>query len=233
MLLMWLLLGLASAAAASDAAAAGFVVVIVAAAAAAISAAAASAAAALVVLLLGAVVWCGGCCCLDSVQQQQEPLLLLLLLLVPSSAGWSSVFATHACSSGRYYFEAEVLHPEPEDLRFEGLPLDCQPKLNPYFRLGVLCTSLIEWPSLFWLKDIAFQGFDFEAGFVGTQEPGDVIGCYICLPEPVCWPADPREDSKLYEYLQVGILCRPDNPPAARRSDPRESWVDFSVNGKR
>lgn len=37
---------------------------------------------------------------------------------------------------------------------------------------------------------------------VCVTEPGDVIGCYLCLPEPVAWPADPREDSKLYEYLQ-------------------------------
>ncbi|KAL8434568.1 hypothetical protein Efla_000084 [Eimeria flavescens] len=169
--------------------------------------------------------------------------------------GWASVFATHACSSGKFYFEAEVLAPRQEGLLFEGFSSDCQPTVNAYFRQDTIrCFCRVGWACRYQSFDlpIGCNAFSYALSDFGgcsllhaarrKELPlhqqkcitaGDVIGCFICLPEPKEWPPDPREDSKLFEYLQAGILCRPENPPTPRSSSPDESFVDFSLNGQK
>ncbi|OEH75979.1 ash2-like related protein [Cyclospora cayetanensis] len=147
--------------------------------------------------------------------------------------GWASVFATHACNSGRFYFEAEVLEPQLERLqvgwacRYQRFDLPIGANLFSYALSDFGSCSLLhgahrQAPQL---AHAEMKNFQITSG--------DVIGCYICLPEPVSWPPDPREDSKLYEYLQAGILCSPESPPVPRRSKPEESWIAFSINGRR
>ncbi|CDJ41631.1 hypothetical protein, conserved [Eimeria tenella] len=133
-------------------------------------------------------------------------------LICEGHKGWSSVFATHACSSGCYFFEVEALSPKTDTLHFAGYPPDMQPRVHPYFRVGWACRyQRFDLP--IGSNSFSYAISDFDKISVVHEarreqllsdvniKVGDVIGCSICIPEPAEWPPDPREDSKLYEFL--------------------------------
>ncbi|CDI85724.1 hypothetical protein, conserved [Eimeria praecox] len=157
-------------------------------------------------------------------------------LICQGHKGWTSVFATHACSSGCFYFEVEVLSPDTSSLHFSGYP----PEVGWACRYQRFDLPIGANAFSYAISDFGGLSVVHEARRQQPQhlqnvkiKEGDIIGCCICIPEPVAWPPDPREDSRLYEYLQAGILCCPETPPEPRRSKPEESWIDFSLNGER
>ncbi|KAF7457482.1 putative SPRY domain [Cryptosporidium felis] len=158
--------------------------------------------------------------------------------------GWSTVLLTHGASSGVWYFEVTILEPEIIS-SFAGHSKYLDLRQKPGIRVGWSCRySRLDIP-------VGSSGFGYSLAtntlkvFNNGQEtpleessndktailPGDVVGCLIRLSGVPYELEDPRKYPHLHPFLELGLLCNPEEPPKAT-IDP-DSSIEFFVNGKK
>ncbi|CCF72793.1 Set1/Ash2 histone methyltransferase complex subunit ASH2 [Babesia microti strain RI] len=147
--------------------------------------------------------------------------------------GWITCLANLAAQHGNWYFEVHF-HTQFKELQFIGNPLADIPK--PALRVGWACRyQRYDTPLGINNFSIGYSSVDgscvrvIRDSYAIPYNPGDIVGCYLHIPNNVSLLPDPRNDHKLYEFLQGGMLCDPQFPPDAEVIP--ESYVKFSVNG--
>ncbi|VWU50108.1 SPRY domain, putative [Hepatocystis sp. ex Piliocolobus tephrosceles] len=149
--------------------------------------------------------------------------------------GWSSVFVNSGADIGKWYFEVKFEGPINK-LQFVGYK-ENSIEIKPHIRVGFACrymrydTPIGTDKYSFCVNSKNGNMFNKAKGYA-CMEPfkiNDVIGCYLYLKNKNTYNFDPRLDNKLYEFIQGGILCDPQNPPQLKKN--QGSYIFFSLNG--
>lgn len=150
--------------------------------------------------------------------------------------GWSSAFVNNGADNGKWYYEIKI-EPSVKNLEFLGYK-GKRVEVEPYVRIGYACRYMR------YDNPIGMDKYSYcvngKNGKLITNSvsydcmrplvEGDVIGCYLNLKNPSTYNFDPRDDKKLYEFIQNGILCNPKFPPALKKNCG--STIFFSLNGE-
>lgn len=150
--------------------------------------------------------------------------------------GWASVFLNCGADDGKWYFEVTVEN-SIVDLNFLGYS-EKKIKINSGVRVGYACRYMRydhplgtnKYSYCVNSKDGRMFNSSISYDCMDAFSKGDVIGCYMNLKKQTNYNFDPRLDKKLYEYIQNGILCDPQNPPELTKSEG--SLIFFSLNGE-
>lgn len=150
--------------------------------------------------------------------------------------GWASVFLNCGADDGKWYFEITVEN-SVVDLNFLGYN-EKKIKINSGVRVGYACRYMRydhplgtnKYSYCVNSKDGRMFNSSISYDCMDAFSKGDVIGCYMNLKKQTNYNFDPRLDKKLYEYIQNGILCDPQNPPELTKSEG--SLIFFSLNGE-
>lgn len=150
--------------------------------------------------------------------------------------GWASVFLNCGADDGKWYFEITIEN-SIVDLNFLGYS-EKKIKINSGVRVGYACRYMRydhplganKYSYCVNSKDGRMFNSSISYNCMDAFSKGDVIGCYMNLKKQTNYNFDPRLDKKLYEYIQNGILCDPQNPPELTKSEG--SLIFFSLNGE-
>lgn len=150
--------------------------------------------------------------------------------------GWASVFLNCGADDGKWYFEITV-ESSIVDLNFLGYT-EKKLKINSCLRVGYACRYMRydhpigtnKYSYCVSSKDGKMFNSSISYNCMKAFGKGDVIGCYMNLKKKTNYNFDPRLDKKLYEYIQNGILCDPQDPPQLAKSEG--SLIFFSLNGE-
>uniref|UniRef100_A0A8C9H4F3 B30.2/SPRY domain-containing protein n=1 Tax=Piliocolobus tephrosceles TaxID=591936 RepID=A0A8C9H4F3_9PRIM len=149
--------------------------------------------------------------------------------------GWSSVFVNSGADIGKWYFEVKFEGPIKK-LQFVGYK-ENSVEMKPHLRVGFACrymrydTPIGTDKYSFCVNSKNGNMFNKAKGHP-CMEPfkiNDVIGCYLYLKNKNTYNFDPRSENRLYEFIQGGMLCDPQNPPRLKKN--HGSYIFFSLNG--
>jgi Set1/Ash2 histone methyltransferase complex subunit ASH2 len=140
------------------------------------------------------------------------------------STGYQTILAEHSASHGEWFFEATI----------EDLPSDAHIRIGWSTRrtrydqpIGSDCFS-------YGIRDLDCARICLGRRWEGPQKdqslkPGDVIGCYVRLPQLPISPKGMVSDD-VYTFLP-NLLCDPETVPDPELLPP-ESSIVFTVNGQ-
>lgn len=159
--------------------------------------------------------------------QYKDPLITLSpdRLTAYGTKGWASVLASNGGLSGNWWYELKILRTENEDAAVRpGWSLRYT-RFDAPIGMDMFSVAVRDRDGC-----LVYGGARYGY-FLSPFQAGDVIGCGITLgtnqPEPL---QDPRLRPELHQYVQAGLLCNPNRPPAIRKNPA--SGICYMINGQ-